>query len=78
MSSWVGHLLSAFCRGHALRVGRHPFKFMSGAVAFAAVLIGGLSNIYIDSNPEAIWVPPKSTTMLQQDFFNNAFDPFYR
>lgn len=78
MSSFVGRLLSAFCRGHALRVGKHPLKFIGAALAFAAVVIGGLSRVFVDSNPESIWVPPTSTTMLQQDFFNNAYDPFYR
>ena len=42
------------------------------------VLVAGMAFVDINSDPNAIWVPPTSTTSLQQNQFNAVFNPFYR
>ena len=45
---------------------------------FLAIAGCGLLRMQVQSDPEKIWVPPTSTTALQQNHFNKVFDPFYR
>lgn len=64
------------------RIGRHdarrPALVIGVALGLVAVLVGGMAFVDINSNPNAIWVPPTSITSLQQNQFNAVFNPFYR
>lgn len=57
---------------------RHPVLVIACCVAFLVLSGSGLVKMNVQSDPEKIWVPPTSTTALQQAHFDKVFDPFYR
>lgn len=57
---------------------RRPAAVIASCVLFLTAAACGLLFVSVQSDPEQIWVPPTSTTALQQDHFNAVFDPFYR
>lgn len=60
------------------RVSRHPRMTIVYCVLASALACVGLQYLQVESNPQQIWVPPTSTTNLQQNYFNAAFTPFFR
>lgn len=74
MRSW---LASAFA-AHGERLARHPLVFIVPVVLAAAVMSAGISHITVDSDPNTVWVPPTATTAQQKQYFDSAFDPFFR
>jgi hypothetical protein len=72
-----GYLASAFFK-HGLCIARNPVLTM----IISALVVGscslGLTMLSISSSPDSIWVPPGSQTSVQETYFGNAFDPFYR
>jgi len=71
-------LLSRWYYRQGLMVSRHPWITALVCLVFIGVTCVGLLDIVVESNPEKIWVPPSSTTQLQQKYFNFMFTPFYR
>lgn len=60
-------------------VARRPLATIVCCVVFLALSgCGILGWLRVESDPQKIWVPPTSTTALQQNHFNKVFDPFYR
>lgn len=65
-------------RAHAATVARCPVAFMVAPLLVAAALCIGLTRLTIDSDPNLVWVPPDSEVNRQKQFFDAAFDPFFR
>lgn len=55
-----------------------PYVAILACVLFTIVASCGLTKLQVTSNPQKIWVPPGSKTLLQEQFFNHAFSPFFR
>jgi hypothetical protein len=70
--------LSRVFRWYGRKVARHPLVFLVFSALSAGVLALGMRYITIDSDPDVIWVPPTSNTALQKQYFDSAFDPFFR
>jgi hypothetical protein len=65
-------------RSHAATVARWPVAFIVAPLVIAAALCIGLTRLTIDSDPNLVWVPPDSEVNRQKQFFDDAFDPFFR
>jgi hypothetical protein len=63
---------------YGLKVATYPKSFIAGAVILIAALSSGMTKLHVEQNPQAIWVPPGSPTALQQAYFGDSFDPFFR
>lgn len=74
----AGGLLSRFFRWHGKTVSRCPLLFIAAPILVLASFAAGLNRLIIDDDPNIIWVPPTSNTSLQEQYFNAAFDPFFR
>ena len=74
----VSELVPRLFRGLGGLVARRPATVITIAVWIMAGLLGGLYFIDVNSDPNKIWVPPSSTTSLQQNQFNDVFNPFFR
>ena len=59
-------------------VARRPAVTIAACCVFLALAGSGIIVVNVQSDPQKIWVPPTSTTALQQNHFNAVFDPFYR
>ena len=70
--------LSRAFAAHGARLAAHPFAHILASIAIVAALSGGVALVTIDSNPDAVWVPPSSQTARQKAYFDVAFDPFFR
>ncbi len=78
LASCLDDAVPSLFRGLGRTVARYPFTVIGVAVAFMLVCNAGLVYIDVNSDPNKIWVPPTSTTSLQQKQFNDVFNPFYR
>ncbi|EQC31057.1 hypothetical protein SDRG_11243 [Saprolegnia diclina VS20] len=63
--------LGSFC-------GARPWTVM--AMAIGASILGSLGVLHmtIQNEPQKLWVPPTSTSAMQQRFFDEHFGPFFR
>lgn len=73
-------VLARCFRVHGKLLSRRPFSliFIALPIAAAAALAAGMSQLFIDSDPDTLWIPPDSTTNLQKRYFDAAYDPFFR
>eukprot|EP01138_Halocafeteria_seosinensis_P004784 gb/GECG01004892.1/.p1 GENE.gb/GECG01004892.1/~~gb/GECG01004892.1/.p1 ORF type:complete len:1113 (+),score=109.87 gb/GECG01004892.1/:1-3339(+) len=56
----------------------HPFWAILSCLVVTGIASAGMVKLQVTSNPQKIWVPPGSKTLLQEQFFNQAFTPFFR
>lgn len=60
-------------------VARRPYMVSAICLVITALsTIGILMSVVIVTSPQAIWVPPGSTTGLEKAYFDEKFAPFYR
>lgn len=73
-------LLSNLFRRHARNIAASPMVYILVPLllAIACTSFVFIKGIKIDTDPNLVWVPPNSKTSLQKNFFDAAFDPFYR
>jgi Niemann-Pick C1 protein len=57
---------------------RRPWTVILLCILFTGLCALGLLNLEVETDPVKLWAPPKSTVVQQQDYFNEAFTPFYR
>lgn len=74
----AGDFLSSIFSRIGRRDAASPWTVIGVGVVLVGVLVAGMAFVDINSDPNAIWVPPTSTTSLQQNQFNAVFNPFYR
>jgi Niemann-Pick C1 protein len=59
-------------------VATHPWTTILVCYAACAACSAGMIELNITSDPEKIWVPPGSASAVQEQYFNNYFQPFFR
>ncbi|GAB5036681.1 niemann-pick c1 protein [Nannochloropsis oceanica] len=64
---WVGRT----CAGN-------PGRVFAVCAFMSLVLVLGVLNVVIETSPQAIWVPPASTTSREKAYFDEHFKPFFR
>ncbi|CBJ30169.1 conserved unknown protein [Ectocarpus siliculosus] len=63
---------------YSVGVCRRPRLVIAACVVATLTCSFGLFRVRIITNPDLIWVPPNSLANRQKEFFDDAFDPFFR
>ena len=71
-------LLQRKFRCAARLIASHPWAIIALCYVVCAACTTGMLALDITSDPEKIWVPPGSSSAVQEQFFNNYFSPFFR
>eukprot|EP00095_Tigriopus_kingsejongensis_P012689 maker-scaffold22_size673200-snap-gene-4.23 protein:Tk12689 transcript:maker-scaffold22_size673200-snap-gene-4.23-mRNA-1 annotation:"niemann-pick c1 protein isoform x3" len=61
-----------------LMCARHAAKIMALGFALVLVASGGIFFIEVETDPVRLWSAPTSRSRVEKDFFETAFEPFFR
>jgi hypothetical protein len=67
-----------FFRGVAKVAARYPWTVLLCSFVFVGLCGIGIMNVYIESDPVKLWVPPDSEIIGQKNEFDRDFAKFYR
>lgn len=70
--------LQSYFRMHALWVYRHSKSVVFLTVLFTIISSLGLLKLQVETEPLKLWVDPSDQILLQKNYFDSKFEPFYR
>lgn len=57
---------------------RYPLVTLGGCAVLVVALGCGIFSMNISTDPVELWAAPHSRARSEKDFFDDAFNPFYR
>jgi Niemann-Pick C1 protein len=57
---------------------KYPSIVLGGGAIAVLVLLQGIFQLEITTDPVQLWASPTSRSRLEKDFFDSRFRPFYR